>query len=742
MRQLLSLLFRHSPVMAGLAVLAGAVGGLANAALIALINSALHRGTAAADPRQVAAFVALCLMLPITQAFSTWVLTRLTQRSTLRLRVDLSRRILSAPLRRLEEVGAYRLQAALTEDVASIVVALSDIPLLAVQVAVVAGCLGYLGWLSVKALLAVVVVLAVGIVTYQLPLAAGMRFQRKGRANVDRLYDHFRAVTGGVKELQLHRRRRDALVDSLEATAAGNHYWGVRAATLFSAAAGWGQLVILGTIGAVVFALPLLGPVSPATLTGYALILLYMMGPLDVIMNTLPAFTRAQVSLDQIETLGLSLGGGGSAGPLPAPAAAWRTLELAGVIHAYHREDEDDAFTLGPVDLSFAPGEVVFITGGNGSGKTTLAKLIVGLYAPEGGELRLDGVPVTAAGREAYQEHFAVVFTDFFLFDRLLGIEAAGLDERAARYLSRLQLEHKVRVEGGRLSTTELSQGQRKRLALLTAYLEDRPIYLFDEWAADQDPVFKAVFYRQLLPELRARGKTVLVISHDDHYYGAADRVVKMEYGRVEYDGPPSGLPGGAPALPALAAAVPAFAPAGGPVSGPAPPAPAPEPRARFPGRSPRVRPGRKPRVIVPARAATRPSRDRGEHLLGRTPDVQDRPGEHAARQPVHALAGAHAAERRWSAAPGRRGGRARALPEPRLRPLPLPRGLPGAELLHPPPRGAGRVVLSLGGLPGAPRQRRRVLPALLPAARPAQPPGQGVRAGEARRAGGAFRRA
>jgi putative ATP-binding cassette transporter len=561
MNQLLSLLFRHSLGMAMLAVLAGVVGGLANAALIALINAALHRDAPRADPRLVWTFVALCLLLPLTQAFSTWVLTRLTQRSTLRLRVDLSRRILSAPMRKLEQVGAHRLQAALTEDVASIVIALNNIPLLAVQVAVVAGCLGYLGWLSLKALVAVVVALAVGIVTYQFPLSVGERFQSKGRANVDLLYEHFRAVTGGAKELKLHRRRRDALVDSLETTARGNHYWGVRAATLFSAAAGWGQLVILGTIGAVVFALPLLGPVSPTLLTGYALILLYMMGPLDTIMNTLPVFTRARVSLGQIERLGLSLGDA-PAQPLPASPPGWRTLELVGVTHAYHREGEDADFTLGPVDLRFTPGEVVFITGGNGSGKTTLAKLIVGLYAPEGGEVRVDGRAVDAAGREAYSERFSVVFTDFFLFDRLLGIEAQGIDERAAHYLARLQLEHKVRVENGRLSTTDLSQGQRKRLALLTAYLEDRPIYLFDEWAADQDPVFKALFYRQLLPELSARGKTVLVISHDDHYYGLADRIVKMEYGRVEYDGPPSGLPGGAPELPALATAtVPSFAP-------------------------------------------------------------------------------------------------------------------------------------------------------------------------------------
>jgi putative ATP-binding cassette transporter len=70
----------------------------------------------------------------------------------------------------------------------------------------------------------------------------------------------------------------------------------------------------------------------------------------------------------------------------------------------------------------------------------------------------------------------------------------------------------------------------------LTAYLEDRPIYVFDEWAADQDPQFKEIFYFELLARLKAAGKTAIVISHDDRYYHVADRVVKLNYGLIEFD--------------------------------------------------------------------------------------------------------------------------------------------------------------------------------------------------------------
>jgi putative ATP-binding cassette transporter len=178
----------------------------------------------------------------------------------------------------------------------------------------------------------------------------------------------------------------------------------------------------------------------------------------------------------------------------------------------------------------------VFVIGGNGSGKTTLAKVITGLYLPQSGRVRFNGQIVTERNQETYRENFTAVYSDFFLFENLLGLEHHELDEQARDYLKQLRLDHKVEVKDGVLSTIDLSNGQRKRLALLTAYLEDRPVYLFDEWAADQDPVFKNFFYLHILPELKQRGKTVFVISHDDQYYGVADRLIKLDYGQVSTD--------------------------------------------------------------------------------------------------------------------------------------------------------------------------------------------------------------
>ena len=191
-------------------------------------------------------------------------------------------------------------------------------------------------------------------------------------------------------------------------------------------------------------------------------------------------------------------------------------------------------FLLGPIDLTMKSGELIFIVGSNGSGKSTLAKLMTGLYAPQSGEILLDGLPVNETNIEWYRQHFATTFADVYLFDRYLGLEDRQLDPEIQKYLQEFQLDRKVRVTNGVLSTIDLSQGQRKRLALLTAFLEDRPIYLFDEWAADQDPAFREIFYAQMLIELKKRNKLVIVITHDDRYFHLADRILKLNYGRVE----------------------------------------------------------------------------------------------------------------------------------------------------------------------------------------------------------------
>jgi len=218
---------------------------------------------------------------------------------------------------------------------------------------------------------------------------------------------------------------------------------------------------------------------------------------------------------------------------------SWDSIQLRDVHMNYQAPLTGTGFGLGPIDLTVRAGELIYIVGGNGCGKSTLAKVICGLYIPQGGQVLLDDKLINEESRSDYRDLFSAVFSDFHLFNRLIGPdeEEDASTELAQKYLATLGLEDKIKIEGLGYSTTKaLSYGQQKRLALVCAYMEDRPIYLLDEWAADQDPPFKRFFYEELLPDLKRRGKTVLIITHDDQYFQLADRIIKLVDGKIVSD--------------------------------------------------------------------------------------------------------------------------------------------------------------------------------------------------------------
>jgi putative pyoverdin transport system ATP-binding/permease protein len=528
----------HSRVVVAGIIIAGLISGLSNTLLIATINSTLTN-TVASRSTLLLTFAALCVALGIMRFVSGALLVHLMKQVMVSLRLNLCRKILNAPLRLLEQHGSHRLTASLTEDVPSIANAYVFLPLLCMNFAILIGCLIYLCWLSPLLLVAALVFMGLGIVSHQLPVKKAMQYFSRAREATDLVYKHQRGLIDGIKELKMHRQRRHAFYSELlEPRARIQQQEFATGEIIWAAAGSWGQILFFIFIGLVLFAAPALNQIDLMVLTGYTLTVMYMMGPLEFVLNFVPNLTRANVAMKQIDELTESL----DEHFVPEAATnaevkpSWNSLELAGIQHTYRRENEETEFTLGPVDLSLRPGELVFITGGNGSGKTTLAKMLVGLYSPQQGEIRLDGQTVTDERRDDYRQLFSVVFSDFYLFENLLGLGDLDIDAKAQEHLTQLQLDRCVQVKERTLSTLELSQGQRKRLALLTAYLEDRPIYVFDEWAADQDPQFKEIFYYELLGRLKESGKTAIVISHDDRYYHVADRVVKLNYGLVEFD--------------------------------------------------------------------------------------------------------------------------------------------------------------------------------------------------------------
>ncbi|MCX6044443.1 MAG: cyclic peptide export ABC transporter [Chloroflexi bacterium] len=524
----------------------GLLSGIGNAALVALISRQLTQHKTV-TMHFVALFAGLILVVLGLDLLAKWLLIRLTGWTAYNLRMNLARQILTMPFAQLETLGAPRLLAMLTEDVMSITQALNSLPTLCIAGATLAGCIFYLAWLS-PWLVLIMGLLATPVIFGHLLLQRKAHFYAKHVLRErNRVFNLYRALTEGAKELKLNAARRHAFFSQLlQPISAEVQQKGITSRTWHQIAQTWSQsgyfIFILG-----VFVWAGWQQMSVTMMTSYALVVLFMRSSVNSILSTLPFWTDASVAINQMEIEGFILSVDQIISDLPTPVSPTPVsptpvsstrpqyqLSLTQVTYQYSHESEERTFLLGPLDLQISSGELIFLTGGNGSGKTTLAKLLAGLYSPQTGAIFLNGEQISDNNREAYRQNFSAVFADFHLFEQFLGLDPQKMDQQAQAYLMRLQLEHKVKIVGNQLSTLDLSHGQRKRLALLTAYLEDRPIYIFDEWAASQDPEFRDVFYRQLLPELRRRGKLVIVISHDDHYFDVADRLIKLDFGQID----------------------------------------------------------------------------------------------------------------------------------------------------------------------------------------------------------------
>ncbi|MEP9380644.1 cyclic peptide export ABC transporter [Aquabacter sp. CN5-332] len=512
----------------------GIVSGLATAALLAAINRALHSPAEAAG-EILMGFAGLCIVSVAGTAAAGALNSMIGQKLIANLRKDISARILKAPVAALEAYRPHRLMAVLTSDVDTVSVFTFNFSGYAIALAVTLGSFVYLLALSPVVFALALASLFVGIGINIIAKRGWIRDYEAVRVAQDDLHKQYRAITDGAKELKISRPRRGRVFGVLLSGAADRiATLKTRAMRLFWVADAAGSAVFFVVIGVLLAGQHRLG-IDASVISGAVIVLLYVKGPVAQISGALPMLDQARISLSRIAELSADLDRHEpNLSLLPEdgvpPSPAIRYIALAGVTYAFPAKAGATPFVLGPIDLEVGAGELIFIVGANGSGKTTLIKILLGLYAPQTGKVLLDGVPVTGETRDSYRQLFTTIFSDYYLFDDL----AYGvLPGEAQLHLDRLGIAGKVAVQDGRFSTTDLSTGQRKRLALVHAYLEKRPVIVTDEWAADQDPEFRHIFYEELLPALKAQGRTLIVISHDDRYFHIADRIVRLEEGRI-----------------------------------------------------------------------------------------------------------------------------------------------------------------------------------------------------------------
>lgn len=516
------------------ATVMGGVGGLSTAWLLATINTGLHAPNGVTWQTMLA-FIGLCVLTVSGNLIAGIGNSIIGQRVIAALRKDISSRIVCAPLAAIEHYRIHRMLSALNNDIDTVSAFTYNFSTYAIAFAVTIGCVIYLAILSPMLFLWAAFAIIAGLLIARYAQNGWRRYYAGVRDAQDDLQKQYNAITEGAKELRMNRERRKRVYEAQLGGAVDLIAdLKIRAMRLMWTLDVASSVLFFLVIGLMLILQHRLG-VASSVISGFVIVLLYVKGPVQQLSSALSAWGQAQISFRRIAEMSAQFSNREphllfDSRPLTTPD--FEHIELRGVGYTFPAPMGAPAFTLGPLDLSLRRGEIIFIVGENGCGKTTLIKLLLGLYRPQSGELLLNGIPVATESIDSYRQLFSPVFSDYFLFDYLVARDEEAA-ERAQDYLARLEIGHKVRVEDGAFTTTDLSSGQRKRLALVHAMLEERPIMMFDEWAADQDPTFRRMFYTEFLPELKRSGKTVIAISHDDRFFDVADRVVRLEHGRI-----------------------------------------------------------------------------------------------------------------------------------------------------------------------------------------------------------------
>ncbi len=517
-----------------LAMIASAISAAAGIAIIAGINHVVENGLPTLT-LAIGVYAALLVLLLASSIWSQVLLVKIGYNMVFKLRKTLVNRILNTSIEHQEQLGSTDIYNVLTKDVTSVSNATRQLPIAIYNSLLVIAGLVYLFWLSPKLFAFVCVVVALGVWTDSLLTNKLQKMLTKVRTLEDTLFHHYQAVVEGKNELALNKKRRQVLFnEQFLPTAEASKKEASNAEMLWAINLNWTTLLVFCLIGVIFFLGLTSDEISRETVIGYTLAIMFLRTPLSMILDSIPSVVRGNVALKAISRL--SLNEDETEHVLAAQKSVeFTSLSLVDTQYQYPEQNGEAGFVLGEVNFEINKGELVFLVGGNGSGKSTLAKILTGLYLPTSGEILLNNEKITIENADDLRSCFSAIFPSFFLFSDVVDSHGSSIDdEKISYYLERLAINNKVSVTKGQLSTTSLSQGQRKRLALVLLYMENRQVLLLDEWAADQDPTFREVFYRKILPELQNAGKTIIAISHDDHYFDVADRIYKLDCGQLE----------------------------------------------------------------------------------------------------------------------------------------------------------------------------------------------------------------
>jgi len=540
-------LYKNEAAISGKTIIFMAiVSGIAQGLLLGIITTAA--ATAKYNSLNFRYFLLFIVSFAIVIIGKRYALTKATSIAEAiikKLRIRISNKIRNSELLFLENLGKAEIYTRITYNTNLI----SESAVLLINAAqsgiVLFFCLFYIAVLSKLAFFITILAIFAAIMNYIMQQKKIDNEIRETAKKESSFFDMLNQTLDGFKELKVNKQKSDDLFNHLTKIADETETLKLKTGFKFVTELMFSQVFFYTLLAIIVFVLPRLDPANPSLIIRLTAAILFIIGPVNLMVGAIPLFSRANMAVETLYELEEKVDQTNknykiNGKPQLRRFVSFNTLKIDALSFSYKDAHGTPLFTIGPLHMTAQKGEILFIVGGNGSGKSTLLKLLAGLYYPDSGSIQIDKISIDKLSYQAYREMFSIIFSDFHVFDRLYGIDELKYDT-VNTLIHQMELENKTEVIDGEFSNTNLSTGQRKRLAMICALMEDRPICIFDEWAADQDPLFRQYFYETLLNDLKSKGKTIIAVSHDDRYFHCADRVLKMEYGQfVEYSNSPS----------------------------------------------------------------------------------------------------------------------------------------------------------------------------------------------------------
>lgn len=529
------------------------LSGLANTGLLFIITTAFF--STIGMGYLLYYFVLLFLLSYMGRKIVQTKLIKISNNIALDLRIDLINKIFSTRYQHFEKIQDGRIFTTINGDTGVLSNSAGMVVGFITSVITALSAFIYMATISPLSTLVVVLTVSFVIVYFRLVAKKSRVYMEEARDIANVYMGLLNSLIKGFKELSIHRHKKYEFREDIIGSTRIHCEKSIMAGIKFLNANILGSsvfMIILGILSIVISRL--VTGVSLVTLISFVMVILFLLSPIRQILGAIPQLTAIKVAWDRIKGFVKDLDTDGGKDPvkefiknldraekkevihleeirdLPQQV---RNFKVEGLRYQYKSNDEngEKGFSVGPIDFEINSGEILFVIGGNGSGKTTLAKLLTGLYIPDAGIVKVNDKPMD---NDKLGEFFSAIFSNYHLFKKLYDIELSNKKNDIREFLKILRLDKKVGIKEGQYTTLDLSGGQRKRLALFQCYLEDCPIYLFDEMAADQDPEFRKFFYRELLMEMKRKGKIVIAITHDDHYFDVADKIIKLDMGKID----------------------------------------------------------------------------------------------------------------------------------------------------------------------------------------------------------------